>query len=80
MSRGGEVQKCLLNRNYNKAKETALKYNEIFGQNNFFLEVQDHGMEEQRQVNLGLIKISNETGIPLVATNDVHYLKKRKML
>ena len=77
---GGEVQKHLLNRNYKKAKEIALKYNEIFGENNFFLEIQDHGIEEQRQLNDLLIKMSNETGIPLVATNDVHYLKKEDAL
>jgi len=73
---GGEVQKHLLNGNYDKAKEIALKYNKIFGQNNFFLEVQDHGMMEQKRVNEQIVKISNETGIPLVATNDVHYLRK----
>lgn len=72
----GEVQTHILNGNYNKAKEIALKYNEIFGQNNFFLELQDHGMEEQKWVNQQLIKMSKETGIPLVATNDVHYLKR----
>ena len=73
---GGEVQRHLLNRNYEKAKEIAIKYNEIFGQDNFFLEIQDHGMEEQKWVNQQLIKMSKETGIPLVATNDVHYLKR----
>ena len=73
---GGEVQSHLLNRNYDKAKETAIKYNEIFGQDNFFLEIQDHGMEEQKWVNQQLIQMSKETGIPLVATNDVHYLKR----
>ncbi len=73
---GGEVQQYLLNGNYNKAKEIALKYNKIFGQNNFFLELQDHGMMEQKRVNEQIVKISNETGIPLVATNDIHYLRK----
>lgn len=77
---GGEVQQHLLDRNYDKAKEIAIKYNEILGQDNFYLEIQDHGMEEQKQVNESLIKISNETGIPLVATNDVHYLKKEDAL
>ena len=72
----GEVQQHLLNGNYNRAKEIALKYNKIFGQNNFYLELQDHGLEEQKQVNKELIQISNETGIPLVATNDVHYINK----
>ena len=72
----GEVQQHLLNGNYNRAKEIAFKYNKIFGQNNFYLELQDHGLEEQKQVNKELIQISNETGIPLVATNDVHYINK----
>lgn len=76
----GEIQRYLLDGNYDKAKETALKYNEIFGQNNFFLELQDHGMEEQKHVNEMLIKLSRETGIPLVATNDVHYLRKEDAL
>ena len=73
---GGEVQRHLLNGNYNKAKEISLKYNKIFGQNNFYLELQDHGLEEQRKINKELIQISKETGIPLVATNDVHYINK----
>ncbi|MBZ2175656.1 DNA polymerase III subunit alpha [Schnuerera sp. xch1] len=72
----GEVQQYLLNGNYEKAKEISLKYNQIFGQDNFFLELQDHGMDEQKEINDKLIKLSKETGIPLVATNDVHYLKK----
>ena len=70
----GEVQQHLLNGNYKKAKEIALKYNGIFGENNYYLELQDHGLAEQKQVNQKLIQISKETGIPLVATNDVHYI------
>lgn len=77
---GGEVQRHILNSNYKKAKEIALKYNEIFGQDNFYLEIQDHGVEEEKQVNEQLIRISEETGIPLVATNDVHYLKREDAL
>ncbi|SHJ48634.1 DNA-directed DNA polymerase III (polc) [Tepidibacter formicigenes DSM 15518] len=73
---GGDVQQSLLNRNYEKAKRIALKLNKIFGQDNFYLELQDHGLKEQREVNLSLIKLSEETGIPLVATNDVHYVNK----
>jgi DNA polymerase-3 subunit alpha len=73
---GGEIPKHLLDGNYKKAKEIALKYNNIFGQNNFFLEIQDHGMEEQKRINGQLLKLSEETGIPLVATNDVHYLRR----
>ena len=72
---GGAVARNILNNNYNKAKEVALMYNEIFGQNNFFLELQDHGIENQTIVNQNLIRISKETGIPLVCTNDIHYIK-----
>ncbi len=72
----GEVQSYLLDGNYEEAVKTALLYKEIFGGNNFFLELQDHGMKEQQAVNRELIKISRETGIKLVATNDVHYINK----
>lgn len=72
----GDVAKSLMNRNYNKAKFYATKYNEIFGEGNFFLEVQDHNIPEQKEVNAGIVKLSKETGIPLVATNDVHYVRK----
>ena len=72
----GEVQAYLLENNYEKAVETALLYKDIFGENNFFLEMQDHGMEEERIVNSLLKKISEETGIKLIATNDVHYINK----
>lgn len=71
---GGEVQEILRHRSYEEAKEAALMYDDIFGRGSFFLELQDHGMEEQAEVNKGLIKISMETGIPLVVTNDCHYL------
>ena len=74
---GGEVQKHIMNNNIDKAKEISLLYKEIFGPNNFFLELQDHGIEEQRSVNRELIKISKEMDIGLVATNDVHYLRKQ---
>ncbi|MCF6465544.1 DNA polymerase III subunit alpha [Clostridium sp. Cult2] len=73
---GGEIPNYLLNGNYEKAKEIALKLNRIFGQDNFFLEIQDHGLREQKDINEQLIRLSEETGIPLAATNDVHYLKK----
>ncbi|RKD33408.1 DNA polymerase III subunit alpha [Thermohalobacter berrensis] len=72
----GEVQHHLLNNNYKKAKEVALRYNNIFGQGNFYLELQDHGIREQKIINQELIKLSRETNIPLVATNDVHYINK----
>lgn len=77
---GGEIPYHILSNNYDKAKEVALEYADIFGKDNFFIELQDHGVEEQRMVNKELIKISKETGIPLVATNDVHYLKKEDAL
>lgn len=69
----GEVSSNLLKGFYAEAKSAALKLQKIFGENNFFLELQDHGMPEQKQVNQGLLRLSEETGIKLVATNDVHY-------
>ena len=69
----GEVQKNILRGMYEEGKEAALRYQEIFGEGNFFLELQDHGMSEQRLVNQALLRMSQETGIELVATNDVHY-------
>ena len=72
---GGEVQKNLLREDYEKAKEVALMYKDIFKEG-FYLEIQDHGMEEQRKVTEGNIKLSRETGIPLIATNDVHYINQ----
>lgn len=72
----GDVSNALMNRNYEKAKEIALTYNEIFGQGNFFLELQDHNLPEQKEVNASLVKLSKELNIPLVATNDVHYVDK----
>jgi len=72
----GEIPFYLTEGNYQRAKELCLQYNEIFGEGNFFLELQDHGIEEQRSVNEGLFKLSHETGIPLVATNDVHYVER----
>ena len=73
---GGEIPRHIMDNNIAKAKEVALVYKDIFGQENFFLELQDYGIEEQRIVNRELVKISEEVNIPLVATNDVHYLKK----
>ena len=58
---------------YEEAKETACKYEKCFGKGNFFLELQDHGIPDQKTVNAGLMRMSEETGIELVATNDVHY-------
>ncbi len=69
----GEVQKFLLRGMYGDAMEAAKRYQNVFGKDNFFLELQDHGMQEQQLVNQQLIRLSQETGIELVATNDVHY-------
>ncbi|WP_075718494.1 DNA polymerase III subunit alpha [Roseburia sp. 499] len=69
----GEVQKLLLKGNYEEAKKAALWHEEIFGKGNYFLELQDHGMPEQKTVNQQLLRLSQDTGIELVATNDVHY-------
>lgn len=73
---GGEVQKLILNRDIEAAKKSALEYRKIFGENNFFLELQDHGMPEQARVNRELINLSKELEIPLTVSNDVHYLNK----
>jgi len=72
----GEVPGLVLKDHKQKARENAEEYQEIFGEGNFFLELQDHGMEEQRKVNSGLIDISRSTGIPLVVTNDLHYVER----
>ena len=69
----GEVQRNLTRSMYEEAKRAAQRYEEIFGKGNFFLELQDHGIPEQGMVNQQLVRLSEETGIPLVATNDVHY-------
>ncbi|MCL2674297.1 MAG: DNA polymerase III subunit alpha [Defluviitaleaceae bacterium] len=81
---GGQVPKAILNVSYQAALEQALEYNEIFGQGNFYLEMQDYrseqgggaDFEEQVRVNAALVEMSKETGIPLVATNDVHYVTR----
>ena len=73
---GGAVARSILNHSYEKGKEFALMYNEIFGEGNFFLELQDHGIENQSIVNQNLVRMSKETGIPLVCTNDIHYIKE----
>lgn len=70
----GEVPRRLSEGDYRKALETALWFDGVFGRGNYYLELQNHGIAEQETVNRGLLKISRETGIPLVATNDVHYI------
>ena len=72
----GSIPQALMNGDYEGAKRQALEFREIFGENNFFLEIQDHGIEAQKEVNMGLYRLSDETGIPLVATNDAHYLTR----
>lgn len=69
----GEVQKYVSRGLYEEGKEAALRYERIFGKGNFFLELQDHGIPMQQTVNQSLLRMSSETGIALVATNDVHY-------
>lgn len=69
----GEVQRYITKGLYEEAKKTALKYEKIFGKENFFLELQDHGIPEQKNVNQQLLRMSEELGIPLVVTNDIHY-------
>ena len=69
----GEVQKNILRGMYEEGKAAALRYQDIFGKGNFFLELQDHGIPEQQTVNQQLLRMHRETGIDLVATNDVHY-------
>ncbi len=70
---GGEVQRNIMKGLHDEAKKAAIKYEECFGKGNFFLELQDHGIAEQKTVNGVLLNMSRELDIPLVATNDVHY-------
>ncbi len=72
----GGVAQHLMEEDYQGAKDYALDLASIFGPGNFFLELQDHGIEEQRAVNQGLLRLSRETGLPLVVTNDAHYLRR----
>ena len=72
----GEVQRYITKGLYDEAKKTALKYQACFGKGNYFLELQDHGLPEQKMVNTALLQMSKELDIPLVATNDVHYTYK----
>ena len=72
----GEIPRRLRAGNYNGAKEYALTLSEIFGPDHFYLELQDHGIRDQAIVNQGILRLHEETGLPLVATNDAHYLRK----
>lgn len=73
---GGEIATAIINRQLERARASAVEYQDIFGAGNFYLELQDHGLAEQANVNRELIKMSREMGIPLVATNDLHYVQK----
>ena len=72
----GAIPQYLMEESYDSAKEYALKLADIFGEGNFYLELQDHGIEEQQAVNQGVRRIARETGLPLVVTNDAHYLRR----
>jgi DNA polymerase-3 subunit alpha len=72
----GEIPRLLMAGDQKKAAETAGVYREIFGKNNFFLEIMDHGLAEQKPVNAGLRELSRSLDIPLVATNDLHYVRR----
>ena len=72
----GGVAQYLMDEDYPSAKAYAQKMAEIFGAERFYLELQDHGLEEQQAVNQGVMRIARETGLPLVVTNDAHYLRK----
>ena len=72
----GAIPRLILQGEYAAAKSKALELRELFGEDGFYLEIQDHGIPEERTASAGLIRISEETGIPLVLTNDAHYIKK----
>lgn len=72
----GAVPQYLMQEDYEGAKKYALRLAEIFGEGNFYLELQDHGIYEQRPVNQGVQRLARETGLPLVVTNDAHYLRR----
>mgnify|MGYP002679512104 CR=1 FL=1 len=72
----GEIPRKIASGDYDAARETALLYNSIFGQGNFYIEVQNHGISEEAKVLPALLRLSAETGIPLAATNDAHYVRK----
>ena len=71
----GPISRRLLHNSYEEAKAAALELEEVMGKGNFFLEIQDHGIKEQQKVNQLTLRLAEETGIPLVVTNDVHYIK-----
>ena len=72
----GAIPRRLMENDYDAAKAYALELSDIFGKDNFFLELQDHGIQAQKTVNQGVCRLARETGLPLVVTNDAHYLRK----
>ena len=72
----GEIPQLLMRGEYDKAKETAEWYRDLFGEGNYYIEIQNHGLREQLDIMPDLVRLSKETGIPLVATNDAHYIRK----
>ena len=70
----GYVSQAILDGNYDEAKRKALEYKEIFGEEDFYIEIQDQNLEEQKEVNLKLCELAKEIGVKVVATNDVHYV------
>ena len=72
----GGISQRLMEEDYEGAKEYALRMAEIFGEDHFYLELQDHGIQEQQMVNQGIMRIARETGLPMVISNDAHYLRK----
>lgn len=72
----GEIPKAILSGDYQAAMSAVLEYNDIFGDGNFYIELQNHGLSEERQILPTLMKLSRETGVPMVATNDCHYLRR----
>ena len=73
----GDIPRLILQGRMDEARAFALRFQEILGKDHFYLELQDHGLREQKIVNAGILRIAAETGIPLVATNDVHYILQK---
>ena len=73
----GRIPRALSGGDYDMAKQAALEYADIFGKDNFYIEIQNHGIEEQRQILPDLVRLSEECNLPLVATNDCHYLRRK---
>src|SRR4029078_12140957 len=72
----GEINSAIQANNMEKAKQSAAEYRDILGAENFFVELHDHGMEEQKMCNVTLVQIARDLGIPLVAANDVHFVRR----